>query len=131
MTNTARTRNAQIKTIARERKLAGISKEAKLAIKIIAIVLIGIFVIIGLEAYTATLKHDNIVLSEENAYIQANIDSLKSQIIEETKVTKIEKTATEKYGMVYPTAENCIIIKDSKSVSNKKLASTIKRKAYN
>lgn len=89
-----------------------------------------VFLFVGLSAYAASIQHANNVLAEENAYLQAEIDSLNSQIIEETKVTRVEKIATEKYGMVYPTSDNCIIINENEESSNN-LASKIKSEAYN
>ena len=131
MTNTARSTRTKLKTDAKIKSFASLSKEAKLLVKVIAAFLLFIFVIIGLQAYTATLQYNNNTLIAENEYLQAEIDSLESQIVEETKVTSIEKTATQKYGMVYPTADNYIVIKENKKVSNDNLASTIRRKAYN
>ena len=89
-----------------------------------------VFLFVGLSAYAASIQHANNVLAEENAYLQAEIDSLNSQIIEETKVTRVEQLATEKYGMVYPTSDNCIIINENEESSNN-LASKIKSEAYN
>ena len=131
MTNTARSTRTKLKTDAKIKSFVSLSKEAKLLVKVIAAFLLFIFVIIGLQAYTATLQYKNNTLIAENEYLQAEIDSLESQIVEETKVTSIEKTATQKYGMVYPTADNYIVIKENKKVSNDNLASTIRRKAYN
>ena len=96
----------------------------------LAIGLLAVFVLVGLQAYTATLQHANNVLQEENAYIQAEIDSIDSQIVEETKVSKIEKTARSKYGMVYPTSDNCVTIHEDEDLADN-LAMTIKKKAYN
>lgn len=98
--------------------------------KIIAVALLAIFVLIGLQAYTATLQHVNNVLAENNAMLQAEIDSLESQIVEETKVTKIEQTARKKYGMVYPTSDNCVTIHEDEEMGDD-LAATIRKEAYN
>ena len=97
---------------------------------IIAIALLAIFVLVGLQAYTATLQHTNNVLAENNAMLQAEIDSMKSQIVEETKVTRIEQTARKKYGMVYPTSDNCVTIHEDEKVDDN-LAATIRKEAYN
>ena len=98
--------------------------------KIIAISLLAIFVLIGLQAYTATLQHVNNVLVESNAMLQAEIDSMESQIVEETKVTRIEKKARTKYGMVYPTSDNCVTIHEDEEMGDN-LAATIRKEAYN
>ena len=112
------------------RGTAGISESGKRLSKYVALALLAIFVLVGLQAYTATLQHANNVLQENNAYLQAEIDSMESQIVEETKVTKIEKTARKKYGMVYPTSDNCVTIHiDDEAGDN--LAARIRKEAYN
>ncbi|NLY87604.1 MAG: cell division protein FtsL [Clostridiales bacterium] len=106
------------------------SKGNKTLAKFIIIVIAVIFILIGFQAYTATLQYENNILLQENEYLQAEIDSIKSQIVEETKVTRIESIATHKYGMVYPTSDNCITIYEGKE-GGENLAATIKGEAYN
>lgn len=89
-----------------------------------------IFMIVSLNAYAATLQCANNKLQSENEYLQAEIDAMENQIVEQTKVTRIEKIATGKYGMVYPTADNCITI-DGEEQTGENLAATIKAEAYN
>lgn len=105
--------------------------DRKQAALLVAIVLTAVFVLIGMRAYCAIIQHENNELQEQNAYIQAEIDSLSSQIVEETKVTKLEKVATEQYGMVYPTPENCIKIGNDEEEKSEGLAAEIKGEAYN
>ena len=76
------------------------------------------------------MQAENNRLQAENEYMQAEIDSMEDRIVEVTKVSSIEKTATQKYGMVYPSAQNCITIKADKPQDNS-LASIIKHEAYN
>lgn len=95
-----------------------------------AAVVLAVFILIGLSAYAANLQHANNVLEEQNSLLKAEIGSLNSQIVEETNVTKVEKLATEEYGMVYPTSENCITISED-SDSGDNLAATIRSEAYN
>lgn len=95
-----------------------------------AALIIAVFILIGMSAYAASIQHANNVLEKENAYIQAEIDSLNSRIVDATKVTKIEKIATEEYGMIYPTTENCIVISED-SESGENLAAVIRHEAYN
>lgn len=99
-------------------------------IRTAAALIAALFLLVGLSAYAASIQHANNVLAQENAYLQAEIDSLNSQIIEETKVTKVEEIATKQYGMVYPTSENCIIINEEEESSGS-LASYIRSQAYN
>ena len=90
----------------------------------------AVFVLVGLSAYAASIQHANNVLTQENAYLQAEIDSLNSQIVEQTKVTRVEEVATKEYGMVYPTSDNCIVINENEE-SSSSLAATIRSEAYN
>jgi cell division protein FtsL len=99
-------------------------------VRLVVILMISIFVLVCLSCYAATIQHANNVLREQNSMLQAEIDSLNSQIAEETKVTKIERLAVYKYGMVHPTSENCIVISES-AESEGNLAATIKGEAYN
>ena len=106
------------------------ARRKKQLIQLLTLVMLGIFVLVGMRSYAAIIQHENNVLIEENAYIQAEIDSLSSQIVEETKVTKIEKVATTEYDMVYPTPDNCVKLSDDGS-GEKGLAATIRSEAYN
>ncbi len=106
------------------------SRKTGKLVKIILLAVAVIFILIGIQAYTATLQHANNILVQDNEYLQAEIDSIKSKIVEETKVTKIERIATDKYGMVYPTSDNCITIDEGKK-GGENLAAAIKSEAYN
>ena len=90
----------------------------------------AVFVLVGLSAYAASIQHANNVLTQENAYLQAEIDSLNSQIVEQTKVPRVEEVATKEYGMVYPTSDNCIVINENEE-SSTSLAASIRSEAYN
>ena len=108
-----------------------IKADRRSLIKFLAVFMLGVFVLIGMRSYGAIIQHENNVLAEENAYIQAEIDSLNSQIVEETKVTRIEKVATQDFGMVYPTPDNCIRIGDGDGDDDDKgLADAIRTEAY-
>ncbi|MBR2591372.1 MAG: hypothetical protein IKD62_00200 [Oscillospiraceae bacterium] len=110
-------------------RIERIKADRKSLIKLLAVFMLGVFVLIGMRSYGAIIQHENNVLAEENAYIQAEIDSLNSQIVEETKVTRIEKVATEDFGMVYPTPDNCIRLGDDDD-DDKGLAEAIRTEAY-
>ena len=112
-------------------RTSGRSRRASRNMITTAVALIAaVFILVGLSAYAASIQHENNVLTQENAYLQAEIDSLNSQIVEETKVTKVEEIATEEYGMVYPTSANCIVIDESEEPTDG-LASRIRSEAYN
>lgn len=106
-----------------------IKADRRSAAKLIAVLIIGVFVLVGMRSYAAIIQHENNVLTEQNEYLQAEIDSLSSQIIEETKVVKIETEAIEKYGMVYPTADNCMELSSAEDGADN-LAAVIRSEAY-
>ena len=107
-----------------------VSKDRRRFVRLTAIILAGIFVLVGMRAYCAYMQHANNQLIRENEYIQAEIDSLNSQLAEEIKVTRIEKVAMDNYGMVFPTAQNCINLTTVEK-TEENLAATIKSEAYN
>lgn len=116
-----------MRVAAKKKKINRVSRNFVILLASAALLL---FAVVGMSAYAAVLQHANNALEKDNSYIQAEIDSLNSQIVEETKVTKIEQTATGEYGMIYPSAENCVYI-DENSDGAANLASTIKGEAYN
>ena len=107
-----------------------IKADRKSAVRLLAVIIIGVFVLVGMRSYAAIIQHENNVLQQQNEYLQAEIDSLSSRITEQTNVTKIEKIATEKYGMVYPSADNTVVL-SSNADENRNLASVIRSEAYN
>lgn len=107
-----------------------VSRDRRRFARLVALVLAGIFVLVGMRAYCAYMRHTNNELIKENAYIQAEIDSLNGQIVKEIKVTRIEKVAMDRYGMVFPTAENCINL-GSVEGKAENLAAIIRSEAYN
>ena len=107
-----------------------IKADRKSAVRLLAVIMIGIFVLVGMRSYAAIIQHENNMLVQQNEYLQAEIDSLNSRITGETNVTKIEKIATQKYGMVYPSADNTVVLSAEKT-ENRNLASAIRSEAYN
>ena len=59
-----------------------IRADRKSAVRILTVIMIGVFVLVGMRSYAAIIQHENNVLMEQNEYIQAEIDSLSSQITE-------------------------------------------------
>ena len=107
-----------------------IRADRRSAVRILTVVMIGIFVLVGMRSYAAIIQHENNILERENEYIQAEIDSLQSQIVDETRVTSIEDVATQQFGMVYPSTENVVKLGNAKpEVEN--LAAAIRSEAYN
>jgi cell division protein FtsL len=118
------------RTLSEAERRARDRRDRKFIVRIAVIAIAGLFILIGLRAYGATIQCENNELIKENQYLQAEIDSLKSQIIEETKVTRIEKEATSELGMVYPTSQNCVRLTENKD-SKQNLAALIRSEAYN
>lgn len=106
-----------------------IAKDRKKLIRIVSVILIGIFVLVGMRAYCAYMQHANNELTKENSYLQAEIDSLNSSLSKEYKVTKVEEVAIEKYGMVFPTADNTINL-GTADAEEDSLAQVIRSEAY-
>ena len=107
--------------------------KAKQNSKILAcVLLVGVLClsVVVMSAFAANLNRKNNELQKKNDYIQAEIDSLNTKINDASNINKIEKTATEKYGMVHSESQNCITVGDSKSSGKTNLASAIKDEAY-
>lgn len=109
---------------------ARVAKDRRRMIRITTLILLAIFVLVGMRAYCASLQHANNELIKENGYLEAEIDSLNSQLIEQINVTTIEQIATDDYGMVFPTAENVIYLDENKEQEDS-LAAVIRSEAYN
>ena len=107
-----------------------IRADRRSAVRILAVVMIGIFVLVGMRSYAAIIQHENNILVRENEYLQAEIDSLQSQIVDETRVTRIENVATQQFGMVYPSTENVVKLGNAEP-EVKNLAAAIRSEAYN
>ena len=104
--------------------------DRKSAVRILTVIMIGIFVLVGMRSYAAIIQHENNILERENEYLQAEIDSLESQLVDETRVTRIENVATQQFGMVYPSVDN--VVKLGNAVPEvKNLAASIRSEAYN
>ena len=95
------------------------------------VLLVGILglAIVFMAAASANLRRLNNDLEAENAYIQAEIDSLEIKIGNASNINRIEKVATEKYGMVRADDESCISLGSEKTETTN-LAATIKQEAY-
>ena len=118
--------NSRAERIRADRRKA----DRRSAVRILSVIIIGIFVLVGMRSYAAIIQHENNTLIEQNEYLQAEIDSLSSQITAETRVTRIEKVATEQYGMVYPSTENCVTL-SAETPDAQNPASVIRSEAYN
>ncbi len=87
------------------------------------------FLMVMMSAVSANLERSNDELRTDNAYIQADIDTLNDRVGESTNINRIEDVATKKLGMIHPDANNCINV-DGKTSVKTDLAKTIKTQAY-
>lgn len=95
-------------------------------------VLIGIICIIMVvvTAYSAELKCENNELLTSNEAIQGEIDTLNVEIKSANNIEYIEKMATEKLGMVYPSEGECVYVTED-DIPEKNFAMVIREQAYN
>ena len=83
------------------------------------------------DAEAATSMRNDLKASKAKiAKLQAELEGAKSQIIDETRVTRIENVATQQFGMVYPSTENVVKLGNAES-EVKNLAVAIRSEAYN
>lgn len=108
-----------------------LSNNAYRFVFILVIVLASIFTLISLSAYSSKLQIENSRLEQSVENLQAEIASLNNDISKESNDSRIEKLATEKLGMVYPSAENSINIDAIEEADDGvSLAATIRAEAY-
>lgn len=105
---------------------------AKYKSSFILIVLLSVILLamVSMAAFSANLQAKNNDLKQANSNLQAEIDSLNTQIGDATNIERIEKVATKEYGMVQPDADNYIAVSEEVAV-DQDLAATIKDEAYN
>lgn len=96
------------------------------------VVLIGLICIIMVvvTAYAAELRVENNALISENEAVQGEIDTLNVKIKSANNIEHIEKIATSKLGMVYPSEGECVYLKSSDAPEGN-FAMVIKEQAYN
>ena len=103
------------------------SRSMLLSVASVALILL---LIVFMAAYAAKVQKENNDLREENACLQAEIDSLKYKISDATSIDHIEEVATKELGMVLPDASNYIMMEDEEA-GQMDLAATIQEEAYN
>ena len=133
MATSAGAMNSSVGVVGKTKVTSNRNAKAKQNSKILAcVLLVGVLClsVVVMSAFAANLNRKNNELQKKNDYIQAEIDSLNTKINDASNINKIEKTATEKYGMVHSESQNCITVGDSKSSGKTNLASAIKDEAY-
>lgn len=133
MATSAGAMNSSVGVVRKTKVTSNRNAKAKQNSKILAcVLLVGVLClsVVVMSAFAANLNRKNNELQKKNDYIQAEIDSLNTKINDASNINNIEKTATEKYGMVHSESQNCITVGDSKSSGKTNLASAIKDEAY-
>ena len=94
-------------------------------------IIIGIICILMVvfSAYSAELRCENNVLIAENEALQGEIDTLNVKIKSVNNIDHIEKTATTKLGMVYPSEGECVYVSDEDKPQGN-FAMVLKEQAY-
>ncbi len=118
----------------KSKRRSGVTKNQSHMNRVIGLLMFIVFLVIScilLSAYSANLQHKINVLQKQNSCLEAEIDSIEAQIIEETKIATVEQVATEKLGMVRTDTENCITVSKDTDNKNGNLAATIREEAYN
>lgn len=95
-------------------------------------VIVGLIciIIVVLTAYSAELRCENNELIDSNEALQGEIDTLNVEIKSANNIEHIEKVATEKLGMVYPSEGECVYVSDEDAPGGN-FAMAIKEQAYN
>lgn len=95
-------------------------------------VIIGLIciIIVVLAAYSAELRCENNELIASNEALQGEIDTLNVKIKSANNIEHIEKIATGKLGMVYPSEGECVYV-DEGDAPKGNFAMAIKEQAYN
>ena len=133
MATSAGAMNSGVGVVRKTKVTGNRNAKAKQNSKILAcVLLVGVLClsVVVMSAFAANRNRKNNELQKKNDYIQAEIDSLNTKINDASNINKIEKTATEKYGMVHSESQNCITVGGSKSSGKTNLASAIKDEAY-
>ena len=100
-------------------------------------ILMGILVIgflcillVIMTAYAAEIRCENNDLISGNEALQSEVETLQIKIKTESNIEYIEKVAKERLGMVYPTQEDCVYLKES-DTPQKNFSAVIKHAVYN
>ncbi len=97
-----------------------------------AVILAGMIMIamVVLTAFAAEIRQENNQLMTKNKALQGEVDTLNVKIKAANSVDHIEQIATQKYGMVHPSQDQCVYI-TSKDQPGQNFASVIRKEAYN
>ncbi len=101
--------------------------------KLLCLTIIAGVLCVGLilsTAYAANIKYHINTMNRENEVIQGEIENLNVKIESASNIQIIENRATLELGMVYPVAEQLIVVNQNEETV-KDFASLIKEQVYN
>lgn len=109
----------------------GISAKDKVRLLVLTVI-VGVLCIslIVTTALAASIKYETNKVIKENNAIQAEIENLNVKIYSSNNIEAIEKVATKKLGMVYPSSKKIVYLKKDEK-PDKGFAATLKEEAYN
>ena len=93
---------------------------------IVGLIFVGIVIA---NAYSATVNYNINDVTRQNAVLQGEIETLSVEINSAKNIGAIEEKATEKLGMVAPSASKSVFL-ENKDVPKKNLAKALKENAY-
>lgn len=106
---------------------------AKDKMRLLALTVVTGVICIGLiitTAYAASIKYDTNQLIKENNALEAEIENLNVQIYSVNNIEAIEKKATNKLGMKYPSSKKIVYLTED-DMPDKGFAETLRKQAYN
>lgn len=104
------------------------NNEKKLAFATVIVVGIAFLLAIGLTAVVASIAYGNNTISLKNKELRNEIQSLKVEIQEHGSRSQIEKAASQKLGMIYPTSLQFVKIDNIDREKN--FASKLREEAF-
>lgn len=106
---------------------------AKDKMRLLALTIVTGVICIGLiitTAYAASIKYDTNQLIKANNALEAEIENLNVQIYSVNNIEAIEKKATKKLGMKYPSSKKIVYLTED-DMPDKGFADTLRKQAYN
>lgn len=102
-------------------------------VRLLVLTIVTGVICIGLiitTAYAASIKYDTNQLIKENNALEAEIENLNVQIYSVNNIEAIEKKATKKLGMKYPSSKKIVYLTEE-DMPDKGFAETLRKQAYN
>lgn len=106
---------------------------AKDKMRLLGLTIVAGILCIGLiitTAYAASIKYDTNQIIKENNALEAEIENLNVGIYSADTIEAIEKKATKKQGMIYPSSKQVIYLTEEEK-PDRGFAETLRKQAYN